>query len=80
MGDVHHCSGLPAASEMTYTVSSGTLTLLYHAIFSEFNSEKNENWPTFAEVIVKIKVIYLSRHGVVADGPVRKTSHIARSL
>ena len=31
MGDVHHCSG-PPVSEMTYTVSSGTLnsTIPYH--------------------------------------------------
>jgi len=31
MGDAHHCSG-PPVSEMTYTVSSGTLnsTIPYH--------------------------------------------------
>ena len=40
--------------------------LLFLQILSEFNSEKNyENWSTFAEVIIKIKVarIFL-RHGV----------------
>ena len=33
MGDVHHCSG-PPVSEMTYTVSSGTLnpSIPYHTI------------------------------------------------
>jgi len=33
MRDAHHCSG-PPVSEMTYTVSSGTLnsTILYYAI------------------------------------------------
>jgi len=33
MRGVHHCSG-PSVSEMTYTVSSGTLnsTILYHTI------------------------------------------------
>jgi len=37
----------------------------FHRFFSELNSEKNdENWPTFAEVIVNIRVDYFFlRHG-----------------
>ena len=38
--EVHITAQAPPVSETTYTVSSGTLTLLYHAIFSEFNSGK----------------------------------------
>jgi len=52
MGDAHHCSGTPI-SEMTYTVSSGTLnpTIPYHTSLSDVlnlkecikNTHYNEN-------------------------------------
>ena len=48
MGDAHHCSGLPV-SEMTYTVSSGTLnsTILYHTIpYHTIPSSTKEGLPT----------------------------------
>jgi len=39
MGDAHHCSG-PPVSEMTYTVSSGTLnpSIPYHTIPPPYSS------------------------------------------
>ena len=58
MGDVHHCSG-PRVSEMTYTVSSGTLNSTipipyrYHAEFGRSKSNRMgvhrkvpKNWGT----------------------------------
>ena len=64
MGDVHHCSRVPV-SEMTYTVSSGTLnsTIPYHT-----NNNRLEHWPT-APVISSYSWSCLSDcSGLVSDG------------
>jgi len=60
MGGAHHCSGLPI-SEMTYTVSSGTLksTIPFQLPAYLIRSRKqppvrsNHTWPTVAEVGLK---------------------------
>jgi len=44
MGDAHHCSG-PPVFEMTYTVSSGTLNLVYHTVLTDRQTDRHTSKP-----------------------------------